>query len=141
MLDKETSNLKKNYVHLFCQVTKICKETNKDINKNYQRGKKDAFEEILQWFNNSYNNEKVISVNSLIMFLQEKIDKTKLNLSSNNNSNSYEADIKPIFDLSDIKLKKDFDDEEEISFSSNNVNNWGYLKPDIFIPNNKRKKN
>ena len=134
-MDKENTMIKKNFVDLFCRMTKICKETNQDINKNYQRGRKDAFEEITQWFNNTYNNEKAISVNSLVMFLQDKIENTKSSLNSNTNDN----EIKPIFDIGDIKIKKDYEDDDDSGFT-NTI--WPcYGKPELFLPNNKRKKN
>ena len=123
------TNIKKNFVNLFCQLTKICKETNEEINKNYKKGKKDAYEEIYQYFN---KQDKQLSVNSLIMFLQEKIDKTKNIIK---NKKDFEDDIKPIFEINSFdigNIKKNDLQEEMYNFNS--------PKPEILIPN-KRKKN
>ena len=122
------TNIKKNFVNLFCQLTKICKETNEEINKNYKKGKKDANEEIYQYFN---KQDKQLSVNSLIMFLQEKIDKTKNIIK---NKKDFEDDIKPIFEINSIdigNIKKN-DLQEDIY-------NFNYSKPELFIPNKKKK--
>lgn len=122
------TNIKKNFVNLFCQLTKIYKETNEEINKNYKKGKKDGYEDIFQFFN---KQDKQISVNSLIMFLQEKIDKSKNII---NNKNDFEEDIKPIFEINSIEIgnnkKNDLQDD---------VYNFNYSKPELFIPNKKKK--
>jgi len=122
------TNIKKNFVNLFCQLTKICKETNEEINKNYKKGKKDAYEEIFQYFN---KQDKQLSVNSLIMFLQEKIDKTKNII---NNKNDFDDELKPIFEINSIDIgntkKNDLQDD---------IYNFNYSKPELFIPNKKKK--
>ena len=122
------TNIKKNFVNLFCQLTKICKETNEEINKNYKKGKKDAYEEIFQYFN---KQDKQLNVNSLIMFLQEKIDKTKNII---NNKNDFDDELKPIFEINSIDIgntkKNDLQDD---------IYNFNYSKPELFIPNKKKK--
>ena len=130
-MEKENLTFKKNFVNLFCEVTKMCKEANREINKNYQKGRKEGFEEILIWFNNAYNNGKYISVNSFCQFLQEKIDKTK---------NKCDNEVKPIFDLNEIKLKKDYEIEEGVGFNDYTSSSWGNFKPEIFLPNKKAAK-
>ena len=65
------------------------------------------------------------------MFLQEKIDKSKNII---NNKNDFEEDIKPIFEINSIEIgnnkKNDLQDD---------VYNFNYSKPELFIPNKKKK--
>ncbi|MCQ2817848.1 MAG: hypothetical protein MJ252_11340 [archaeon] len=98
-MEKENnSGTKRSFVNLFTQLTKISMEANAESNRNYQKGRKEAMEEVIQWYNNVYATDKMVSANALMMFLQEKIEKTKLKMDIKN-----EPDIKPIFDISAIK--------------------------------------
>ena len=84
MVDK--NNFKKNFVNIFCQITKICKETGQEADINFNKGRKDAFDDVLQWYNKvSENGEKLVTVNQIIMYLQDKIDKVNNQLNINNN--------------------------------------------------------
>ena len=85
---------KKNFLNYYHQSFYMCKEINNNIEKNYQKGKNEAYNEILQWLSNNYANDKTISVNGLNMFLQDKLNKVNNDIemynggSSNNNNNS-----------------------------------------------------
>ena len=82
----DKNNFKKNFVNIFCQITKMCKETGQAADINFNKGRKDAFDDILQWYNKvSENGEKLVSVNQIIMYLQDKIEKTNNQLNINNN--------------------------------------------------------
>ena len=82
----DKNNFKKNFVNIFCQITKMCKETGQETDINFNKGRKDAFDDVLQWYNKvSENGEKLVTVNQIILYLQEKIDKTKNELNINNN--------------------------------------------------------
>ena len=82
----DKNNFKKNFVNIFCQITKMCKETGQETDINFNKGRKDAFDDVLQWYNKvSDNGEKLVTVNQIILYLQEKIDKTKNELNINNN--------------------------------------------------------
>ena len=96
--DNTGSVTKKNFVNIFTQLTNIYFETKGEVNQNYEKGKKEALDEIIQWYNNTYNNDKAVSINALILFLQEKIENTKIQMSIKK-----ENDIKPIFDINAIK--------------------------------------
>ena len=68
--------LRKIFVNIFWQITKICKETGQEADINFNKGKKDAFDDVLQWYNKvNENGEKLITVNQIIMYIQDKIDK------------------------------------------------------------------
>ena len=83
----DKNNFKKNFVNIFCQITKMCKETGQETDINFNKGRKAAFDDVLQWYNKvSDNGEKLVTVNQIILYLQEKIDKTKNELNINNNA-------------------------------------------------------
>ena len=87
----DKNNFKKNFVNIFCQIAKVCKETGQEADINYTKGRKDAFDDVLQWYNKvSENGEKLVTVNQIILYLQEKLDKTKneLNINYNDQNNS-----------------------------------------------------
>ncbi len=86
-------------------------DTNEEINKNYQKGRRDAFEEIIQFYNNTYANDKLVSANSLMLFLQDKIEKTKNQINNNEELN----DIKPIFDINLIKRNYKYPSPEDMA--------------------------
>ena len=98
----DKNNFKKNFVNIFCQITKMCKETGQEADLNFNKGRKDAFDEVLQWYNKiSENGEKLVSVNQIILYLQEKIDKTKNQLNLNNNEQN-NSEIGNLFSFPDL---------------------------------------
>lgn len=103
-MDKSNQVLKKNFVNVFCNMTKVCKDTLTGVNVNYHQGRKDGFEEILSWFNSF---EKSLSANSLSLFLQDKLNKFK-------SEDEEEKEMKPIFDMNEIRYDL---------FSGNNTSN------------------
>ena len=60
---------------------------NMELTEKHKKGRNDAFDDVLQWYNQiSENGEKLVTVNQIIMYIQEKLEKTKssLNLDDNN---------------------------------------------------------
>ena len=101
MVDK--NNFKKNFVNIFCQITKMCKETSQETDINFNKGKKDAFDDVLQWYNKvSENGEKLVTVNQIIMYLQDKIDKVNNQLNINNNEQN-NSDMSCLFSFPEIE--------------------------------------
>ena len=101
MVDK--NNFKKNFVNIFCQITKICKETGQEADINFNKGRKDAFDDVLQWYNKvSENGEKLVTVNQIIMYLQDKIDKVNNQLNINNNEQNNQ-DMGNLFSFPDFE--------------------------------------
>ena len=87
---------KKNFVNYYHQSIYICKEINNNIHKNYQKGKNEAYDEMLQWLSNNYASDKTISVNAFNLFLQDKLNKINSDIdlhngggSANGNGNSH----------------------------------------------------
>ena len=69
----------------------IWKIANQEADNQYKKGRNDAFDDVLQWYNQiSENGEKLVTVNQIIMYIQEKLEKTKssLNLDDNNTGNT-----------------------------------------------------
>lgn len=89
------------FTNLITNVSKTYKECSNSNNEAYLKGKKEAFEEILNWFVNSHNGElKYISATSFFNMIQEKLAKTKAAL---NAADENEEDIKPI-NFAEIKI-------------------------------------
>ena len=81
----DKSNFKKNFTNIFYQLPKICKDTVQEADNIFKKGRKDAFDDLLQWYNNiSENGEKLVTINQIMMHIQEKLDKTKYELNKNN---------------------------------------------------------
>ena len=124
---------KKNFVNYYHQSIYLCKEMNNNIEKNYQKGKNEAYDEILQWLSNSYANDKMISVNGLNMFLQDKLNKVNNDIemyngggNSNNNNNNNNGNRNNAFDMNGNNIY-----EEDVLA---NPNMW------TFVSSTKRKK-
>ena len=100
----DKNNFKKNFVNIFCQIAKVCKETGQEADINYNKGRKDAFDDVLQWYNKvSENGEKLVSVNQIILYLQDKIDKTKNQLNINNKMEQNTSDMGQLFSFPDFE--------------------------------------
>ena len=81
----DKSNFKKNFTNIFYQLPKICKDTVQEADNIFKKGRKDAFDDLLQWYYNiSENGEKLVTINQIMMHIQEKLDKTKYELNKNN---------------------------------------------------------
>lgn len=101
-MDKKNLKLKNNFTQLIGQVSKLYKEASNTTNEAYLLGKKEAFEEILNWFITSHNGElKYISANSFFGMIQEKLTKAKTALANEENA---EEEIKQPVNFSEIKL-------------------------------------
>ena len=95
--------LRKIFVNIFWQITKICKETGQEADINFNKGKKDAFDDVLQWYNKvNENGEKLITVNQIIMYIQDKIDKVNNQLNINNNEQNNQ-DMGNLFSFPDFE--------------------------------------
>ena len=83
MANKE--NFKNEFVKLFKQSVNLCKLSAQEVEHQYTKGRNDAFDDVLEWYNKeSENGNKLVSVNQIIMYIQEKLEKTKTNLNDDN---------------------------------------------------------
>jgi hypothetical protein len=139
-MEKKNLKLKNNFTQLITQISKLYKDVSIAENEEYNKGKKEAYDEILSWFLSTHNQEyKYVSSNALFGVLQEKLTKVKSSL------NDQEEGI----NLTDIKVNdcrkrvRIADIEplllEEPLVSSNVFNNID-LTNNPFVPQNKKKK-
>ena len=83
----DKSNFKKKFVNIFHQAINICKDSGQEADNCYNKGRNDAFDEVLQWYiKESDNGNKLVTVNQIIMYLQEKLEKTKTQLNKDNDN-------------------------------------------------------
>jgi hypothetical protein len=103
-MEKLNAKMKNLFASLITNVSKTYKECSNSNNESYLKGKKEAFEEILNWFVTSHNGElKYISATSFFNMIQEKLAKTKGALSAVK-TDEVEEDIKPTMNFSEIKI-------------------------------------
>lgn len=103
-MEKKNLKLKQGVSKLIGQVTSLYKSMDEISNESYFQGKKEAYEEILNWFIQNHNSElKYVSASSFLQFTQDKINKIKANLPSNNNEDDIVNNTNKI-SLSDIKF-------------------------------------
>jgi hypothetical protein len=103
-MEKLNAKMKNLFASLITNVSKTYKECSNSNNESYLKGKKEAFEEILNWFVTSHNGElKYISATSFFNMIQEKLAKTKGALNAVK-TDEVEEDIKPTMNFSEIKI-------------------------------------
>src|SRR5574343_2087547 len=87
-MDKKGIN-KTDFSFLVKQANKIYKETKQLHSDSYIQGKKEAFEEILQWFINSQNgNIKFVQSTPFCKMLQNKLSPVKGDKEEQENNNN-----------------------------------------------------
>jgi len=123
-MEKKNLKMKNNFTQLIGQVSKLYKEVSNTTNESYLLGKKEAYEDILNWFITSHNGElKYISANSFFNIIQEKLIKTKTALATRTSEETGEEEIKQQVNFSDIK----------ISDNRKRVNRWSGNEPDQIV--------
>ena len=101
-MDKRNTKLKKNITQMIGQLSNIYKEVSQKENSAYLTGKKEAYEEMLNWLISSHNPDlRYISANSFLNMAQEKINKTKIQI--NNLGDEQEDEQINLKDLKDLK--------------------------------------
>lgn len=90
-IKKEVNDMNK---QLIDNITKFYNQSTRILNSSYLTGKKEAYEEVIQWLISSHNNEMkfVSNPSALFNFLQEKNAKTKIAI-LNSTNNNYEDDF------------------------------------------------
>lgn len=105
-MEKKNLKLKNNFSQLIGQVSKLYKEVSNANNESYLQGRKEALEEVLNWFVTSHNGElKYVSANSFFCMIQEKLAKTKVALSNKTSEGEalQEEEVKPM-NFSEIRV-------------------------------------
>jgi hypothetical protein len=76
-ISKETNDCHRQILNI---ATKLYNTTSKNLNESYYKGRKDSYEEILNWILNNCKNERYINPNNFNNLLIEKIAKVKISL-------------------------------------------------------------
>jgi hypothetical protein len=130
-MEKKNAKLKNTFTGLISHISKIYKDCSNVNNEAYLIGKKEAFEEILNWFVTSHNGElKYISATSFFNMIQEKLAKTKAAIATKA-CDETEEEIKSPMNFSEIKISDNKkrvnryaqNDTSTLVYSNNNGNN------------------
>lgn len=102
-MEKKNTKLKKNITQMIGQLSNIYKEVSQKENSSYLTGKKEAYEEMLNWLISSHNQDfRYISANSFLNVIQEKINKTKIQI--NNIGDEQDEELLNLRDLKQINF-------------------------------------
>ena len=100
------SNIKNEFAKIFKQTLNLYKNSGQEVDNQYNKGRNDAFDDVLQWYDKiSENGNKLVSVNQIIDYIQEKLDKTKVQLKEENDEMKEEnnADMGRLFSFPEYK--------------------------------------
>ncbi len=86
-MERINKEVNENNKKLLNEITKIYTKLSKNLNDSYITGKKEAFEEILNYLLTQQQNLKYIDNNSFYNFLIQKRTKAKIALKDKNNNN------------------------------------------------------
>lgn len=121
-MDKKNLKLKNSFTQLIGQVSNMYKEVSNQTNEAYLLGKKEALEEVLNWFMTSHNGElKYVSANSFFNMIQEKLTKTKAAMTTRGGED-VEPEIKQPINFADIKIADNRKRLNRYTFSENAQN-------------------
>ena len=102
-MEKRNTKLRKNITQMIGQLSNIYKEVSQKENSAYLTGKKEAYEEMLNWLISSHNPDlRYISANSFLNVIQEKINKTKIQI--NNIGDEQDEELLNLRDLKQINF-------------------------------------
>ena len=119
-MEKISKESNENHKEILNIASKLYNKTSKTLNESYYIGKKESYEEILNWVLKNCKNERYINPNIFNNILIEKIAKAKIALKE-------EDDIENLV-LNEKKEKKKFHNKNcyNISNKNNQINNNEY---------------
>ena len=137
-MERINKEVNENNKKLLNEITKIYTKLSKNLNDSYITGKKEAFEEILNYLLTQQQNLKHIDNNSFYNFLIQKRTKAKIALKDKNNNN--DSDLEYFNNINiENKLNNNFDINKKkyhkniifdlINENYNNVNNNNDIFP------------
>ncbi len=125
-MEKKNLKLKNKFSQLIGQVSKMYKEVSNSNDEAYLSGRKEALEEILNWFVSSQNGElKYVSATSFFNMIQEKLTKTKTALATKIGEDA-EEEIKPTMNFSEIKISDNRKRTNKYATMQDSINFYGY---------------
>ena len=137
-MERINKEVNENNKKLLNEITKIYTKLSKNLNDSYITGKKEAFEEILNYLLTQQQNLKYIDNNSFYNFLIQKRTKAKIALKDKNNNN--DSDLEYFNNINiENKLNNNYDINKKkyhkniifdlINDNYNNVNNNNDIFP------------
>ena len=137
-MERINKEVNENNKKLLNEITKIYTKLSKNLNDSYITGKKEAFEEILNYLLTQQQNLKYIDNNSFYNFLIQKRTKAKIALKDKNNNN--DSDLEYFNNINiENKLNNNYDINKKkyhkniifdlINENYNNVNNNNDIFP------------
>ena len=137
-MERINKEVNENNKKLLNEITKIYTKLSKNLNDSYITGKKEAFEEILNYLLTQQQNLKYIDNNSFYNFLIQKRTKAKIALKDKNNNN--DSDLEYFNNINiENKLNNNFDINKKkyhkniifdlINDNYNNMNNNNDIFP------------
>ena len=137
-MERINKEVNENNKKLLNEITKIYTKLSKNLNDSYIAGKKEAFEEILNYLLTQQQNLKHIDNNSFYNFLIQKRTKAKIALKDKNNNN--DSDLEYFNNINiENKLNNNFDINKKkyhkniifdlINDNYNNMNNNNDIFP------------
>ena len=137
-MERINKEVNENNKKLLNEITKIYTKLSKNLNDSYIAGKKEAFEEILNYLLTQQQNLKYIDNNSFYNFLIQKRTKAKIALKDKNNNN--DSDLEYFNNINiENKLNNNYDINKKkyhkniifdlINENYNNVNNNNDIFP------------
>jgi len=162
-MEKKNTKLKNNITQMIGQLSKIYKEISSKENDSYLLGKKEGYEEILNWFLQTHNGDfRYVSANNFFNMIQEKLNKVKIAINKHNEEAEEEIlNIKDFRDLkqinfSDLKINdnrkrinrfaQDQSATEQLGQDNNNISNsnniqFSLINPFLSYPNTNNNQN
>ena len=137
-MERINKEVNENNKKLLNEITKIYTKLSKNLNDSYITGKKEAFEEILNYLLTQQQNLKHIDNNSFYNFLIQKKTKEKIALKDKNNNN--DSDLEYFNNINiENKLNNNYDINKKkyhkniifdlINDNYNNMNNNNDIFP------------
>ena len=137
-MERINKEVNENNKKLLNEITKIYTKLSKNLNDSYITGKKEAFEEILNYLLTQQQNLKYIDNNSFYNFLIQKRTKAKIALKDKNNNNDLDLEYFNNINIEN-KLNNNFDINKKkyhkniifdlINDNYNNMNNNNDIFP------------
>ena len=105
-MEKKNAKIKNTFTQIIGHISKLYKDCSNLNSESYLIGKKEAFEEILNWFVTNHNGElKYVSATSFFNMIQEKLAKTRTAIASKQGDEAEEEiNLKPTMNFSEIKI-------------------------------------
>ena len=106
-MNQNSKKLKEEIKRISMELTKFYNEASEAQQDAYLTGKKEAFEDVLNWFSNNHNSEfRYINTSAFFSMIQERINKSKTSFLNNGADNTEEERPNKQINLSQIRVQE-----------------------------------